>query len=211
MEIRLPKYKELTIDQKMFLWLHEIPHCFEIEDMEKRTTKIVEYAISAHANTNHFYGDKPYSFHLENVVNTAIHYINLIPLEAQEDVLAACWCHDLIEDARQSYNDVKINTNKRVADIVYAVSTEKGHDREERQCAKYYEGIRNTPFATFVKLCDRIANSQHGLDTRSRMFEKYKSEMPKFKQELYTEQYDSMFKYLDELYKYKLNQNDYVW
>lgn len=170
-------------------------------NMEIKTKNIVKYATHCHSSTNHLYDGMPYSVHLESVVNVAIHYINLIPKEAQDDVLAACWCHDLIEDARQSYNDVKNETNMHVADIVYAVTTEKGRNRNERNSNKYYEGIKNIPYATFVKLCDRIANYEYSATTKSSMFTKYSKEMQHFKEQLYTEQYDVMFNNLDEISK----------
>jgi (p)ppGpp synthase/HD superfamily hydrolase len=90
------------------------------------------------------------------------------------------WGHDLIEDCRVSYNDVKNKLGQEAADIVYAVSNEKGKTRAERANDKYYEGIRNTPGAVFVKLCDRIANVQYSKMTKSRMFEMYKKENDNF-------------------------------
>jgi len=59
--------------------------------------------------------------------------------------MTACWGHDLIEDCRVSYNDVKDALGQEAADIIYAVTNEKGKNRKERANDKYYEGIRNTP------------------------------------------------------------------
>lgn len=92
--------------------------------------------------------------------------------------------HDLIEDTRVSYNDVKDHLGQEAADIIYAVSNEKGKTRKERANTTYYKGIRETPGATFVKLCDRIANVQYSKMTGSRMFEMYKKENSNFIQEL---------------------------
>ncbi len=72
------------------------------------------------------------------------------------------------------------NLGKEEADIIYALTNEKGRNRAERGNDKYYEGIRNTPGAIFVKLCDRIANVQYSKMTKSRMFEMYKKENPEF-------------------------------
>jgi (p)ppGpp synthase/HD superfamily hydrolase len=94
--------------------------------------------------------------------------------------LRSAWGHDLIEDCRVSYNDVKNQLGQEAADIIYAVSNEKGKTRAERANDKYYEGIRNTPGAVFVKLCDRIANVQYSKMTKSRMFEMYKKENTNF-------------------------------
>jgi (p)ppGpp synthase/HD superfamily hydrolase len=119
--------------------------------------------------------------------------------------LMATWGHDLIEDCRVSYNDVKQHLGQEAADIVYAVSNEKGKTRAERANDKYYVGIRNTPGAVFVKLCDRIANVQYSKMTKSRMFEMYKKENRHFViflGKLKSEEHplDEMFNYLENLF-----------
>jgi (p)ppGpp synthase/HD superfamily hydrolase len=116
----------------------------------------------------------------------------------------AVWGHDLIEDTRVSYNDVK-NQLDEAADIIYAVTNDKGKNRKERAGDKYYEGIRNTPGAVFVKLCDRIANVQYGKMTKSRMFEMYKKENDEFIRQLGWDRkeshpYGEMFRYLNNLF-----------
>lgn len=52
-------------------------------------------------------------------------------------------------------------------EIVYALTNDKGRTRAERAGEKYYAGIRSTPYAPLIKLCDRYANmsySFHGSD-----------------------------------------------
>lgn len=160
-----------------------------------------QWCISSHEKTNHFYDNYlPYEFHLRMVNNVAQQFKHLLDddvdyyvdyytgkkeyghhgrdetVTLREAVMIAVWGHDLIEDARVSFNDVKMHLGPEAADIVYAVTNEKGKNRAERANAKYYEGIRNTPGAVFVKLCDRIANVQYSKLTKSRMFETYKAE-----------------------------------
>lgn len=160
-----------------------------------------EYAISKHKEVNHKYGDLEYSHHLEMVLFFATKYKSLIPYKDRDNVFAACWCHDLIEDARISYGDLKKATNKNVAEIVYAVTTEKGRTREERANDKYYEGINKTKYATFVKLCDRLANALHSKNTNSSMLKKYEKENDNFFIKLYNQEYHSMFVELKNLFK----------
>ena len=115
----------------------------------------------------------------------------------------ATWGHDLIEDTRVSYNDVRNQLGQEAANIIYAVTNEKGKNRKERANAKYYEGIRNTPGAVFVKLCDRIANVRYGTITKSRMVEMYQKENEVFEKALgrYTDykHLEPMFVELDSL------------
>lgn len=158
-----------------------------------------KYALYCHSSTNHFYDGKPYSTHLQMVVDVANQFISLLPTEAHTDVLAACWVHDCIEDCRQTYNDVKKATNERIAELAYALTNEKGRTRHERANAKYYQGIRETPFAVFVKLCDRAANVEYSVRNKSGMLQKYKDEHPDFEKALYDARYEPLFAYVRRL------------
>jgi (p)ppGpp synthase/HD superfamily hydrolase len=176
--------------------------------MEKLKSK-VDWVLEQHSGTNHMY-DKylPYEFHLRMVVYVAQQNLELVPdrndgfRTFRESVVLAAWGHDLIEDCRVSYNDVKEKLGQEAADIVYAVTNEKGKNRKERANEKYYEGIRNTPGAVFVKLCDRIANVQYSKMTGSRMFEMYKKENIDFMVSLGRQvgnDYEEMYQYLIKL------------
>lgn len=159
--------------------------------------KAKAYGISCHRTTNHLYDGKPYEVHLTLVFETAQKFIHLIPDEAQAHVLSACWVHDVIEDCRQTYNDVKQATDERVAELAYALTNEKGKTRKERANDKYYAGIRETPHAVFVKLCDRIANYEYSKRGNNRMAELYEKENSEFMKKLFDAQYEEMFVYLD--------------
>lgn len=184
----------------------------------------VDWIIKQHKDTNHFYDTYlPYEFHLKMVANVYEDFKYLLPKNmfittdsrdvdsdvTHKVVYLACWGHDLIEDTRVSYNDVKTQLDdysgySHIADIIYAVTNEKGKNRKERANEKYYEGIRSTPGAVFVKLCDRIANVQYSKMTKSSMFKKYSEENPHFEKMLgrYTDNKDlePMFKYLENLF-----------
>jgi (p)ppGpp synthase/HD superfamily hydrolase len=184
-----------------------------------------QWCIDQHKNTNHMYSEYlPYEFHLRMVHQAAVDFKHLLddtkdyftgedyrgPKQGQVTLRQACmvatWGHDLIEDCRVSYNDVKQHLGEEAADIVYALTNDKGKNRKERAGTKYYEGIRSTPGAVFVKLCDRIANVQYSKMTKSRMFEMYKNENDNFIVQLgyddtNTHPYFEMFVYLNELFK----------
>ena len=174
----------------------------------------IQWCIDQHENTNHKYDAYlTYEFHLRMVVQAAHDFTHLIPNsndgeEAYRNhIILAAWGHDLIEDTRSSFNDVKEVLGSTAADIIYACTNEKGKNRKERANDKYYEGIRNTPGAVFVKLCDRIANVQYSKMTKSRMFEMYKGENENFMTKLgYYENFNNhdllpMFNYLENLFK----------
>ena len=167
----------------------------------KRKEKAKQFAFKAHQDVNQKYGDKPYSYHLQMVADAGEEFIHLIPENKRDIVISACYCHDLIEDARMTYNDVKQVLGEEVAEIVYALTNEKGRTRKERANDKYYQGIRETPFASFVKVCDRIANVRNSKSEGSRMFEMYKKENKNFVSKIYDEDYKEIFDYLDSIFQ----------
>ena len=185
---------------------------------------MMQWCIDKHKETNHQY-DKflPYEFHLRMVDTVGQEYKLLLDgsydyfegktesqmrrddnfISLRTAALRALPGHDLIEDCRVSYNDCKSVLGQAAADIIYAVTNEKGKTRGERANDKYYAGIVATPGAVFVKLCDRIANVQYGILTKSRMTEMYKKENENFVTKLgYTPDHELavMFHYLNNLF-----------
>lgn len=169
---------------------------YEVELLQSRAES---YATQRHSEVNHHFDGKPYDFHLKMVVDVANRYIYLIPKDKREIVISGCWVHDIIEDARETYNDVKDELGYEVAELAYALTNEKGKNRTERANDKYYEGIRNTPYATFIKICDRIANFEYSIEKESRMAKVYKKEYDNFYKKLYKEEYKEMFEHLNNL------------
>lgn len=99
--------------------------------------KQIQWCIDQHKNTNHFYDTYlPYEFHLRMVVQVADQFIGL-PENHWSDLKLACWGHDLIEDTRVSYNDCVLELGRYVAEIIYAVTNEKGRNRTDRANDKY--------------------------------------------------------------------------
>ena len=157
--------------------------------------KIRQSAYDLHKSVNQTYGDDlPYGYHLDMVVQGIRDYGHLVCVR-EDDVLPLFfggYYHDSMEDARMTYNDVKKVAGSMLTEeqalmateIVYALTNDKGRTRAERAGEKYYQGIRETPYAPFVKLCDRLANITYscaGEGAHSlHMKEVYKQEMPHF-------------------------------
>lgn len=146
--------------------------------------------------------DLPYSKHLDFVMDQARLFKHLLPEGKGWVVMAACAGHDLIEDARVTYNDIRDKIGPEVADIIYACTEEKGRNRDERHSEKYYLQLSTNPLAIFVKLCDIIANVKFSILTNSTMLAKLKNEHPKTTHYLYLSgiAYGDMFRYLDVLF-----------
>ena len=139
---------------------------------EKYATTIEAIRDEAHAlhqSVNQTYGDNlPYGFHLDMVAEGIRDYGHLV-CASEADVVPlffGAYFHDSIEDARQSYHDITKRAQKfmnddqalMAAEIVFALTNDKGRTRAERAGERYFQGIRETAYAPFVKLCDRLAN-----------------------------------------------------
>lgn len=160
------------------------------------------WAIETHdVDCNQKYnGTLLYSFHLTLVEKQALKFIALIPESDHFLVRAACYGHDLIEDARITYNDL-IPSGEHLAEIIYLCTEMRGRNRAERKSVDFYLMLKMDKFAVFVKLCDLIANVHYSALTNSSMHAKYKAEYPKVKEYLFTDEYSSMFTYLDKLFE----------
>jgi hypothetical protein len=163
----------------------------------------------------------PYSFHIKTVEAQGEKFMHLIegkhikntensfsnPVWFKDVVRLSLSGHDLIEDARFTYNNVKDlatelgNTvaGEMVADIVYCVTDEKGKSRRERKNYKYYKELCENKLAVFVKLADLSANTLFSKLTGSSMYDKYKSEFPNFKDKVYIDEYKEFFDYLESI------------
>jgi len=165
------------------------------EKYAKQIQEIRQAAHELHQSVNQTYGDDlPYGYHLDMVADGVCRFGHLV-CACEEDVVPlmfGSYYHDSIEDARLTYNDVMATARRwmteeqalMAAELVYALTNEKGRTRAERAGEKYYEGIRKTPYAPFVKLCDRLANTTYSCseddNDNTRMREVYKGEMPHF-------------------------------
>jgi len=154
----------------------------------------------------------PYSFHLKAVEVQARKYINLIPLEKTSNdglfskyfprkwVVLGAAGHDLIEDARMTYNDVLSLLGVYTANIIYACTECRGHTREEKHCQEFFDTLKENRLGVYVKLCDIMANVLFSLLTSSSMYDKYKKEFPNLKDQLYVEgEYDPLWNDLEKL------------
>lgn len=115
----------------------------------------------------------PYSAHCGMVVGVLKRFgMN------DDEMLCAAHLHDTIEDTTMSYNDIRKEHGEGVAELVFAVSSELGRNRKERN-AKTYPKIRASERATILKLADRIANVEFGTANGGKV-QMYAEEFPEF-------------------------------
>ena len=180
----------------------------KLDELAPIINEIRNDAHALHASVNHAYDRiRPCGFHLDMVVNWVRKYIEEVCVSEQDilPIYFAAFYHDSIEDARLSYNDVMKIAQELMdeeqaylaAEIVYALTNEKGRNRAERANEKYFAGIREIPYAPFVKLADRLANTSYafskGTADSLRMSKVYREELPGFLDALKVEGTDVRF------------------
>lgn len=179
-----------------------------IDRQHETVERIRTTAHKLHESVNQTYDDvHPYGFHLDMVAEAVYKFGHMV-CAGEEDVLPllfGAYFHDSIEDARLTYNDV-MRTARQFMDeeqafvateIVYALTNDKGRTRAERAGEKYYNGIRETPYAPFVKLADRRANISysfsHANEDNVHMKQVYAKEWPHFIKAINAESKDIRF------------------
>lgn len=180
----------------LYDWFYT-PKIFINKDVDYLVRKARRFAIHHHKNR---YDGKPYKVHLKIVFEFALKYRYLMDYNDYANFLAAAWLHDTIEDANQTYNDIRKNFNEPIAEMVYALTNEKGKSRHERANEKYYKGILQTPGASYIKICDRLANVKYSKKKKSSMFGLYRHEHNNFGEELYDLKYQPMFDELENMF-----------
>ena len=140
----------------------------------------------------------PYSFHLDLVSGHAGRLYEYIEWTGEDwvskptfDVWMAKFVaqgHDLIEDARLTYNDIisELSIHLRrdvtvpIAEAIFACTECRGRNRKERHSEEYYSLLVSNNLAVYVKLCDILANVQFSKMTHSSMYACYQNEFPTF-------------------------------
>ncbi len=107
--------------------------------------KAKKLAVSAHADLTYGPDDRPYTWHLEKVAGLATR------LGYPEEVIAACWLHDIVEDTEVDLDGLS-DFPRPVRDAVEAVTFDKKHDEDKLNKAK------RTPLSHVVKYCDASIN-----------------------------------------------------
>lgn len=121
-----------------------------------------EYAKKKHGETKKLYNGKPFFVHPELVAKI------IFLMTDDDNLIAAAYCHDLIEDTDVTYEQLKEELNEDIANLVQEV-TENEH--------KNFPNLK-TDRGLMLKCADQLANVSNAKDNkdegkRARLFKKY--------------------------------------
>lgn len=137
-------------------------------------------ALATHWHANQKYGNEPYTIHLaavESILREFGHGDN-------EELLAAAWLHDIIEDTKCPLELLAVSLPIYVLALVDAVTDRSGKNRAERH-ALTYPRIARILDAVTLKLADRIANVRASVERRPDLLKMYRGEYAEFQKILH--------------------------
>ncbi len=116
------------------------------------TLKAVDYAVEAHEGQNRKKSEVPYIYH---PLNLACHALAMGI--ADDEIIAACLLHDVIEDCGKKLEDLPVNDGTK--ELVKLLSCKKttSENRNEIISAYYGEIVKNAK-ASLIKCMDRCNN-----------------------------------------------------
>ena len=124
------------------------------------------------------YGERPYVFHLRQVVGL----INQYQMPDAEQMRAAGWLHDAVEDDTGATIDrIRALFGDVVAEIVEVLTDGQGTRKERTEGMLLRMQAAETVHPIRVKYCDRLANARDAKITKPRSYRRYKEEYPEFR------------------------------
>lgn len=138
-----------------------------------------KFASMMHHDQKYGNSKKPYTFHLDKVEKVLSRFGFV-----DEDLAICAWLHDIIEDTGVKYTNIRAGFGVDVADIIICVTNAVGRNRREK-FRHTYPRMKENKKAIIVKLADRIANIENGLENKTGYVEMYREEWPDFKEALF--------------------------
>lgn len=126
------------------------------------------------------YGNRPYQFHLEDVISV-LNENGLTPSsELYIDLHIITWLHDVLEDTGMDASKISDQFGQHILNAVLALTDGDGENRKEKKAAMMKKLVQNQ-LAIIVKLADRISNVRISIqDNNTRKLEMYRNEHPNF-------------------------------
>lgn len=142
--------------------------------------KISNYAQKCYDDANCSYDGQNYYVHIQMVVDMAVKYRYIFTNQIDAEItIGAAMCHDLMEDAKQTYNNIVDGCggfmSLRVADVTLAVTDVPAENRLMKHLLTMGKTVKDYR-ALILKMCDMGSNGAYSKRTGSRMYKKYVAE-----------------------------------
>ncbi|MCR5800286.1 MAG: helix-turn-helix domain-containing protein [Lachnospiraceae bacterium] len=148
------KHRPFKTRETIYNWEHMKTYVkttavnFKLRD----TLKALDYAVEAHNGQNRKRSITPYIYH---PLNLACHALSMSIIE--DEIVAACLLHDVIEDCHRSLEDLPVGDETR--ELVRLLTCEKTSPENRTDILDaYYAGITSNPKAALIKCIDRCNN-----------------------------------------------------
>ena len=118
----------------------------------ENSLRALDFAIKAHEGQKRKKSDIPYIYH---PLNMACHALAMGIKE--DDIIATCLLHDVIEDCNKNIDDLPVNSE--IKELVRLLTqTNENDDNRSEYMKIYYKGILGSQKAALVKCIDRCNN-----------------------------------------------------
>jgi (p)ppGpp synthase/HD superfamily hydrolase len=139
---------------------------------------IEKYAEKCYKEANCEYGGegKTYMIHIRMVLDfVTIHDQVFKHYSDYVETCGAAYCHDLMEDAKQTYNNICDVAGKEVADITLGVTDVPAENRLMKHLLTMGKTVRDYR-AIILKMADMYSNAKYSKLSGSSMYAKYVAE-----------------------------------
>jgi len=138
--------------------------------------KVEKYAEKCYDDANCRYGDGSYMIHIRMVVDFITKHGDVFKtVKDGIDTIGAAYCHDLIEDAKQTYNDICKIAGKDVADITLGVTDVPAENRLMKHLLTMGKTVKDYR-SIILKMADIYCNAKYSKESGNSMYTKYVAE-----------------------------------
>ena len=142
------------------------------------TKKIETYAEKCYADANCTYGNEggSYMIHIHMVVDFLFKHGDVFRnVNDSVNTIGAAFCHDLLEDAKQTYNNICEIAGKEVADITLGVTDVPAKNRLMKHLLTMGKTVQDHR-AIILKMADIYCNTKFSKENGNSMYGKYVEE-----------------------------------
>lgn len=177
--------------------------------------KIRNYAKQCYDDANCKYDGNNYFVHIQMVYDIVETHKDIFKFKEDIDnTLGASITHDLLEDTKESFNDITRVCGIDVANITLAVTDVPADNRLMKHLLTMHKTVKDYR-AIILKMCDILANATYSKTNGSSMYKKYVAEyayrkpifqlaLTWYKEYLNQDELDILWKKLDEIHNINL-------